>query len=165
MGERRLTLNLERILANRELDRRGFSDRVEVKLHMAKFYLDHNTNEQAVSKMVHKMTQKFFDQLEMEGWEVKDLPVCRKVRQIDESDTKNSQLYIPGSEAVWHQVMLATENTIPKEHPWSREGQDLYAIWIKARRKGEVGVMEIDDETLEGMIDRDDSTLKGIVIH
>lgn len=158
-------MTLDRILANRELERRGLSDKPEIKLHMAKYYLDVDVEESVVSRKAYDMTRKYFDKLENEGWEILDTPVCRQVRQIDESDVKTSQLYIPGSKAVWHQMMLATENTIPDTHPWSKEGQDMYVIWIKAQRKAEVGVMEVDDDTLKGMLDREDPTLEGLVIH
>ena len=158
-------MNLERILANKELERRGFGDKPELKLHMAKFYLDRGASEETAIYTANKLTQKYFDKLENEGWEVLDTPVCRKVRQIEESSVKTSQLYIPNSTGVWHQLMLATENTIPDTHPWSREGQDMYVIWIKAQRKAEIGVMDIDDDTLKDMVEREDPTLEGIVIH
>lgn len=156
---------LDRINALRELGRRGLTERAEVKLLKAIYHLDYNTSDQSVQKKAYDMTRKYVEQLEREGWELLDLPVCRKVKQIDERQVTTSHLYLPTTEPVWHQGMLATENTIPSGHPWSRPGQDLYIIWVKVQRQAQAGVMEIDDDVLEKMIDKDDPTLKGIVIH
>ncbi len=156
---------LDRINALRELERRGLTEKVEVQLFKAKYYLDHDTNESTVLATAHKMTRKYTEKLQGEGWELLDLPVCRKVKQIDERQVTSSHLYLPTTEPVWHQEMLATENTIPKDHPWSRPGQDLYVICVKAQRQGQTMVMEMDDDFLQDMVDKDDPALKKIVIH
>lgn len=156
---------LDRINALRELERRGLTEKAEVQLFKAKYYLDYNTSEDVVLKTAHKMTRKYVEKLEGEGWELLDLPVCRKVKQIDERQVTSSHLYLPTTEPVWHQKMLATENTIPKAHPWSRPGQDLYIIWVKVQRLSQTVVMEMDDDLLQGMVDKNDPALKGIVIH
>ncbi len=156
---------LDRITALRELERRGLTERAEVQLLKAKYYLDHNTDERTVLATAHKMTRKYIEKLEGEGWGLLDLPVCRKVKQIDEQQVTTSHLYLPTTEPVWHQKMLATENTIPKDHPWSRPGKDLYMIWVKVQRKAQTVTMEMDDDFLQDMVDKDDQTLKGIVIH
>ena len=156
---------LESITAKRELERRGLTEQVETRILKAKFYLPTDADERKISGEVQKNTRKYLKKLQMSGWEVNDLPVCRKVRLIDEKQINSSHLYIPNSVGVWHEAMLAAENTIPEDHPFVRPGQDLYIIWVKAQRLAQAGVMEIDDEVLEGMVDRDDDTLDGIVIH
>lgn len=158
-------MGLDRITAIRELGRRGLTERAEVQLLKALYYLDYDVKEELVTATAHKMTRKYVEKIEGEGWELLDIPVCRKVKQIDESQVTSSHLYLPTTHPVWHQGMLATENTIPKGHPWSKEGKDLYVIWVKAQRQSETLDMEMDDDILQGMVDRNDSVLDGMVIH
>ena len=153
----------EALIAQKELERRNLPDG-EVRLLNAKFYLQPGLTEEQVQEAVLKNTRKYMEVLVRDRWTVLDTPVVRKVRVVEEAGISNSNLYLPSAQGVWHPDMLHEDNTIPVGHDYLREGMDLYMIWVIAEHEAESGVMEIDDDVLQEMIDTD-SVPEGLVIH
>jgi hypothetical protein len=153
------------LIAQKEIERRGLTGKAETSLRNAKFYLPPGVDQNTLDGEVLRNTRKYVEVLQRDGWTLLDTPVVRKLNVVDEKGISDSNLFLPSAVGVWNPDDLHEKNTIPHGHDYLREGLDLYMIWVLVEREAEVGVMEIEDDVLQEMIDTDSPTLKGLVIH
>ena len=153
------------LIALRELEKRGLTGQAETSLRNAKFYLPPDIDQDTLDGEVLKNVRKYGELLEREGWTMLDIPVVRRVTVVDEAGISDSNLFLPSAVGVWSPDDLAEKNTIPFGHDYLRPDRDLYMIWVLCEREAEIGVLEIDDDVLQEMVDSESSTLDGLVIH